>query len=53
MPFMFMTLEVSKVDRSSNASELQPENMRFTLLTFDVSRPDRSSASSFAQSENI
>ena len=40
---MFVTFEVSKDDRSSDASDEQPQNILNILVTEEVSRDDRSS----------
>ena len=53
MKYMSVTLDVSRPDRSREASDEQSENMRDMFPTFDVSRPDRSREASFEQPWNI
>ena len=42
MLLMFVTLEVSKPERSREAREEQPSNMEVMSVALEVSRPDRS-----------
>ena len=49
MEDMPVTFEVSRGDRSREASFEQPSNMEDMPVTFEVSRPDRSREASFEQ----
>ena len=50
---MLVALEVSRGDRSREAREEQPSNMKDMSVTLEVSRPDRSIDATFEHSENI
>ena len=50
---MPVTLEVSRPERSREASEEQPENMEPMYVTLEVSRPERSREASEEQPSNM
>ena len=53
MYFMSATLEVSQPEASRDASDEQPENMKYMFVTLEVSQPEASRDASEEQPENM